>query len=204
MIRLRKLYFVIIILLLFSGCKSLVNINYDEYIDSFKDGVYSFNPNGLRVIFGTGWGIITRYREFNEFQKRFAEYYKNETGEVIFFGYNQTKGIRVKATANLYALQNKAYFDKILDFNSQEIALYNITYLYPQKYLILDLPKVSALQFVYEYKLNDTNSYIFDSWLVRNGNYNIRIDFWIKKDKYEAEKAYIRSIVDSIDFVNAN
>ncbi len=198
-----KILFLCILAISFS-CKSISNkINYDFYQDSYIDNNYIFEPNGFSIKFDESWKIVTKYYEFSDINKKYAESYKNELGESIFFGSKSEKRLFVRATVNEFNLSNIDFFNMIEQANLLEIQKYDIKYLSPEKYTIIETKHLSALNFVNEISLASDKTVYFDSWLIRGGKYNIRIDFWSLKSLYTSNdsRKYIENIIESAEFI---
>jgi|GEM_PF-1494616 len=202
---------IIVILILFTGCKANDNIlkkikeeenKYDKFKDWYKNYLYINKDLRFKVEFDGDWLIIPEYSEFNDFQKKYSKYFSTDYGEVLFIGFNDKYNIGLRCTCEALGLSNDEYFDKIKDESKKDITDYNIKIIAEDEEFILK--NIEAYNFVSEIKLNANNIFIFDSILFVNSNYNFRIDVWIAKDIYENQKSYIHKIYNSIDFLNEN
>ena len=57
-----------------------------------------------------------------------------------------------------------------------------------------------AQHFVYEAEVNPLNVFVFDAILFKNFANDYRLEFWTKKDNYEAVKDIMQNIYKSITF----
>ena len=60
--------------------------------------------------------------------------------------------------------------------------------------------KFAAVSFVYEAEVNPLNVFVFDAILFKNFANDYRLEFWTKKDNYEAVKDIMQNIYKSITF----
>lgn len=57
-----------------------------------------------------------------------------------------------------------------------------------------------AVSFVYEAEVNPLNIFVFDAILFKNFANDYRLEFWTKKDNYDAVKDIMQNIYKSITF----
>ncbi len=204
MLNLYKFFIVFFMFLIFS-CQSNNTIEkistdknkFDKFEDTYSESRY-YNKNlGLVIEFDSDWVIIYKYDNFNDFQKKYSQYFSTDIGEVLFIGFNEKKKIGVRCTCETLDLNNDKYYEKLKNENKTDAVNFKITYLSAME---LILKNINSYQFVFETELNKNNIFTFDCLLFKNKKYNFNLDFWADKNIYSLEKDYILSIYNKIDF----
>lgn len=206
-IKRKRFFFVFLIILIFIiTCKSTntidkissqEKINNDKYQDFYKNNIYKNTLMKISIDFDDDWVVKTLYKDFDKFEKDFSDYFNTADNEVLFIGYNNKKSLGVRFVVEKLSLSIDDYYTKINESNLNDTSKYQIEILKNEKIMMKNF---EGYYFNMMTTINKNNIFIFDSLLFKNGEFDYRIDFWIKKDNYTTHKQYIKDIMQSIDF----
>jgi hypothetical protein len=171
--------------------------DFDKYTDSYENFVYYNDGLDFRIDFDGNWRITTSSIDFNEMQKKYAEYVLSERSELLFIGQNEKNNLCVRCLAEVLGLSIDEYAKNVKSDNNDKNRKYKIKYLEEKK---ITFDKFEAFHVVYEVEINANNIFVFDSILFKNFNNNFRLEFWTSKANYESQKEFIQSIMRSINF----
>ena len=172
-------------------------IDYDKYEDYYENFEYMNKKLGLKILFDSEWSILTRYKDFENYQKKYVRYVTTEKSEVLFIGANDTKKIGVRCYCETGGLSNDAFVKTIKELNADEISKYNITVIKEEP---VTLKNFESINLVTQTTLNPKNIFVFDTIIFKNNNLNYRLDFWCSKDIYDLNKDYIFQLFQQVDF----
>ena len=193
-------------LLLLCGCKSTGSTfadllekqkNFDKYSDSYSGVLYNNDELDFSIEFDANWKIHTQFADFTEQQKKFAEYFSTERSEVLFIGLNDKMKMGVRCMAEVLSMPLDEYAKTVRKQNTDTKNKYKITF-NTDKSVTFD--NFEAVSFVYEAEVNPLNVFVFDAILFKNFANDYRLEFWTKKDNYDAVKDIMQNIYKSITF----
>jgi hypothetical protein len=191
---------------LLCGCKSTGSTfadllekqkNFDKYSDSYSGVLYNNDELDFSIEFDANWKIHTQFADFTEQQKKFAEYFSTERSEVLFIGLNDKMKIGVRCMAEVLSMPLDEYAKTVRKQNTDTKNKYKITF-NTDKSVTFD--NFEAVSFVYEAEVNPLNVFVFDAILFKNFANDYRLEFWTKKDNYDAVKDIMQNIYKSITF----
>ncbi|MBR6200747.1 MAG: hypothetical protein IKQ61_10875 [Spirochaetales bacterium] len=191
---------------LLCGCKStgstLADLlekqkNFDKYSDSYSGVLYNNDELDFSIEFDANWKIHTQFADFTEQQKKFAEYFSTERSEVLFIGLNDKMKMGVRCMAEVLSMPLDEYAKTVRKQNTDTKNKYKITF-NTDKSVTFD--NFEAVSFVYEAEVNPLNVFVFDAILFKNFANDYRLEFWTKKDNYDAVKDIMQNIYKSITF----
>jgi hypothetical protein len=204
--KVRSVGFALFGVLLLFGCKSTGSTfadllekqkNFDKYADSYSGVIYDNDELDFTIEFDANWKIYTQFADFTEQQKKFAEYFSTERSEVLFIGQNEKMKMGVRCMAEVLSMPLDEYAKTVRKQNTDTKNKYKITF-------SIDTPvtfdNFGAQHFVYEAEVNPLNVFVFDAILFKNFANDYRLEFWTKKDNYEAVKDIMQNIYKSITF----
>ncbi len=171
--------------------------DFDKYADSYENFVYYNDGLNFKIDFDGNWRITTSSIDFNEMQKKFAEYVLTERSELLFIGENDKNKLGVRCLAEVLGLPIEEYAKNVKSDNDDKNRKYKIKYLEEKK---ITFDKFEAFHIVYEAEINANNIFVFDSILFKNFNNNFRLEFWTSKANYDSQKEFILSVMRSINF----
>lgn len=171
----------------------------NKYEDEYKNYKYINNKLGLTLDFSGDWVINTSYDDFDDFQKKYAEYFSSEFGEVLFVGFNKEKKLGVRCTCEELGLTNIKYLEIIKSITKNEITDYKITFF--EEVEEETFKNIIAATLLFETIINSNNIFIFNSTVFYKDGFNYKIDLWTKKENFEMEQNYMTSIINTIDFI---
>jgi hypothetical protein len=201
----RNAVFLIILLAIFSckndggTIKNLVEekIDYDKYDDYYKNFQYTNKKLGLKIQFDSEWSILTQFKDFEAFQKKYVRYVTTEKSEVLFLGSDDTKKIGVRCYCETGGISNEDFLKKIKDLNVRDMTSYDVAVKKEEKTVLRNF---EAVNFVIQTSLNKKNIFVFDSILFKNQGFNYRLDFWCSQKNYDLYKDYIFNLYQQVDF----
>ena len=191
---------------LLCGCKSTGSTfadllekqkNFDKYSDSYSGVLYNNDELDFSIEFDANWKIHTQFADFTEQQKKFAEYFSTERSEVLFIGLNDKMKMGVRCMAEVLSMPLDEYAKTVRKQNTDTKNKYKITF-NTDKSVTFD--NFEAVSFVYEAEVNPLNVFVFDAILFKNFANDYRLEFWTKKDNYDAVKDIMQNIYKSITF----
>ncbi|MBR6062162.1 MAG: hypothetical protein IKP67_08820 [Spirochaetales bacterium] len=197
---------IILGLSLLCGCKSTGSTfadllekqkNFDKYSDSYSGVLYNNDELDFSIEFDANWKIHTQFADFTEQQKKFAEYFSTERSEVLFIGLNDKMKMGVRCMAEVLSMPLDEYAKTVRKQNTDTKNKYKITFS-TDKSVTFD--NFEAVSFVYEAEVNPLNIFVFDAILFKNFANDYRLEFWTKKDNYDAVKDIMQNIYKSITF----
>jgi len=199
---------ILTILIFLSGCKSRADFlkeaeeekkKFDKYDDEYESYKYTNGSLGLNLVFDSDWVLNIKFSSFDDFQKKFARYFSNNTDEVLFIGFNKEKRIGIKCLCQGINLDNKKFSEMLKEESLQDVTDYKITFI--KENTEITLKNINAIQSIYDVTINTNNQFRFITTLFSKNNFNYKLDLWINKNLYEPHIDYIDKIINSVDFV---
>jgi hypothetical protein len=197
---------ILILLLLLASCKSdpkkiekiiEEKIDFDKYDDYYKNFEYTNKKLGLKITFDSEWSVLTQFKDFESFQKKYVRYVTTEKSEVLFIGSNDKKKIGVRCYCETGGLSNENFLKNMKELNLKEVDTYKITVKKEEK---VTLKNFEGINYVIQTKINKTNIFVFDTIVFKNNDFNYRLDFWCSSTNYDLYKDYIFNLYQQTDF----
>lgn len=170
--------------------------NFDKFKDKYKDSHYINMSLGLTMRFDNNWDIQTKYENFENLSKKYAQIIVSKNGEVLFVGFNKERNMGVRAICEIRDLSNDEYIKKIKSAINKDISDYKVRFILEKKE---SYEYIEGIHIIAEATINSANKFIFDSIVFNKKNARFKIDFWCQNDIHEREKKYIKDIFNTIN-----